>query len=72
MSNYELQSHKKSDSIKWVIVFTLIVVLFAGMFVSFFRDFKEDKPAEETQTEQSAEVESAQFEDGFNEIIFKE
>ncbi len=72
MSNHELQSHKKSDSIKWVIVFTLIVILFAGMAVSLFRDYKPDKPAEETKIEFSEDGATAKTDDAYNEINFKE
>lgn len=72
MSNHELQSHKKSDSIKWVIVFTLIVILFAGMAVSLFKDFQSDKPAEETQIEFSDDGVTGKMQDGYDELNFKE
>ncbi len=72
MSNHELQSHKKSDSIKWIIVFTLIVILFAGMAVSLFRDYKPDKPTEETQIEFSDDGATGKIQDGYDELNFKE
>ena len=31
MSNNEFYTHKRSDTIKWIIAFTLIAVLLAGM-----------------------------------------
>ncbi len=63
MSNYELQSHKKSDSIKWIIVFTLIAVLFVGLIVSFVRGNNQELP-EEIPSEQSLEIEGQQLFDG--------
>ena len=32
--NNEFYEHKKSDAVKWIIVFVLIGVLFAGMIAS--------------------------------------
>ncbi len=71
MSYQELQSHKKSDSIKWIIVFVLIFILFAGLTVTLFRDNKEETP-EETKTEQSAELEGQEAFDGEIDNLLKE
>jgi len=52
--NHELNQHKKSDSIKWIIVFIALAILFVGMAVSFIPFESEKNPAEQgTQTEQS-------------------
>ena len=32
--DYELQDHAKSDKVKWIIVFTAIVVLLAGVLAA--------------------------------------
>ncbi len=72
MYDYELQSHKKSDSVKWIIVFVLVALLCVGMAVSLFNDYKKEKPAEQPQIEFSEGGETAKTDDGYNDIIFKE
>ena len=42
MNNHELNNHKKSDSIKWAVAFTLIAVLLLGMITSIVMAFKGD------------------------------
>ena len=53
MENYELKRHQKSDVIKWIIAFTLIFVLLAGLIGTWVVLFEDDAPEEETpaQTE---------------------
>ena len=46
MNNNELYTHKRSDTIKWIIAFTLIVVLLAGM-IGAWVVLLEDKPVDE-------------------------
>ena len=55
MSN-ELYEHKRSDTVKWVISFFLILVLLVGMVGTWVFLLREDEtpPAEEEQTEQAA------------------
>lgn len=52
MNNYELNHHKKSDTIKWIIAFTLIFALMLGMGAVLFGGIgnKADDP-KETETE---------------------
>ena len=58
MSNNELYAHKRSDTVKWVISFFLILVLLVGMVGTWVFLLREDEgktpPAEEEQTEQAA------------------
>ena len=58
MSNNELYAHKRSDTVKWVISFFLILVLLVGMIGTWVFLLREDEgktpPAEEEQTEQAA------------------
>ena len=53
MENYELKRHQKSDVIKWIIAFTLIFVLFAGLIGTWVVLFEENASEEEppAQTE---------------------
>lgn len=56
MSNNELYEHRRSDTVKWVISFFLILVLLVGMVGTWVVLLQEDEtpPAEEEQTEQAA------------------
>ena len=56
MSNNDLYEHKRSDTVKWVISFFLILVLLVGMVGTWVFLLREDEtpPAEEEQTEQAA------------------
>ncbi len=59
MSNYELNNHKKSDKIKWIIAFTLIAILLLGMVAMIVTNLKEKDETpkdEQTTTEQSVVV----------------
>ena len=60
MSNNELYEHKRSDTVKWVISFFLILVLLVGMVGTWVFLLREDEgktpPAEEEQTEQAAVI----------------
>lgn len=58
--NNEFYEHKKSDAVKWIIVFVLIGVLFAGMIASLVMSVP-DKP-EETEGGVSAEAAAGDFE----------
>lgn len=49
--NNELNQHKKSDAVKWVIVFVLIAVLIAGVVASLAVSLSDKSEAEETATE---------------------
>ena len=55
MNNNELYTHKRSDTIKWIIAFTLIAVLLAGMigaWVVLWKDKPVDKnPVQEQEQE---------------------
>ena len=42
-NNYDLHEHKKSDSIKWTVAFTLIAILLLGMVTSIVMAFKGDE-----------------------------
>ena len=46
MSNNEFYTHKRSDTIKWIIAFTLIAVLLAGM-IGAWVVLWDDKPVDE-------------------------
>lgn len=54
-NNHELNQHKKSDAIKWIVVFVLIVVLMAGMAASLIlalnngKDKEDDVPVQEEE-----------------------
>ncbi len=50
MSYNELNSHKKSDKIKWIVAFTLIAVLLLGMAMMIVTNVRqnEEKPNEES------------------------
>ncbi len=54
MSNYELNAHKKSDTVKWVVAFTLIFALILGMAASIYIGLdnrqEEEVPATEGST----------------------
>ena len=58
MSNNELYEHKRSDTVKWVISFFLILVLLVGMVGTWVFLLREDEgktpPVEEEQAEQAA------------------
>ena len=58
MSNNELYAHKRSDTVKWVISFFLILVLLVGMVGTWVFLLREDEgktpPVEEEQAEQAA------------------
>ena len=58
--NNEFYEHKKSDAVKWIIVFVLIGVLFAGMIASLVMSAP-DK-TEETEGGVSAEAAAGDFE----------
>ena len=48
--NNEFYEHKKSDAVKWIVVFTLIAVLLVGMIASFtltLSDMDKDNKAKE-------------------------
>lgn len=51
MNNNELYTHKRSDTIKWIIAFTLIVVLLAGM-ISVWVVLWKDKPVDENPVQE--------------------
>lgn len=55
----DLQRHKKSDTIKWIIVFVAIIVLFAGMIASItngFTDFNQYGWFDEENKQENADV----------------
>ena len=61
--NNELHNHKKSDMVKWIVAFTLIIALVCAVIclalqVSGVFDFfkKEDVPAEEFKEAEELEV----------------
>ena len=58
--NNEFYEHKKSDAVKWIVVFVLIGVLFAGMIASLIMSVP-DK-TEETEGGVSAEAAANDFE----------
>ncbi len=58
MNNYELHEHKRSDTVKWIIAFTLIAVLLVGMFAVLFVNFG-DKAPETTEPEQETTTTTA-------------
>ncbi len=47
MSNHELNNHKKSDKIKWIIAFTLIAVLLLGMVAMIVTNLKDNEEKSE-------------------------
>ena len=51
MSNNEFYTHKRSDTIKWIIAFTLIAVLLAGM-ISVWVVLWKDKPVDENPVQE--------------------
>lgn len=51
MNNNELYTHKRSDTIKWIIAFTLIAVLLAGM-ISVWVVLWKDKPVDENPVQE--------------------
>ena len=57
-NNHELNRHKKSDTIKWIVVFVLITILFAGMAYSLATQYIEKKEYIENNTvvEESIEL----------------
>ena len=55
MSYNEFYEHKKSDAVKWIIVFVLIGVLFAGMIASLVMS----APDKTEETEGGVNVEAA-------------
>lgn len=51
---YDLQTHKKSDTVKWIISFLLIAVLLAGMIGAWaviLKDKKEEQPHQQEELE---------------------
>ena len=55
MNNNELYTHKRFDTIKWIIAFTLIVVLLAGM-IGAWVVLLEDKPVDENPVQEQETV----------------
>ncbi len=58
MSNHELNNHKKSDKIKWIVAFTLIAIILLGMAMMIITNLREneEKPKDDTVvSEQVAE-----------------
>lgn len=55
MNNRELYDHKRSDTIKWIVAFALIVVLLAGMIGAWVVLFQEN-PAEDVPVEDELPV----------------
>ena len=55
MNDNELNQHKKSDAVKWIVVFVLIGVLFAGMIASLVMSVPEkNEDAESSVTAEAA------------------
>ncbi len=52
--NYELNNHKKSDTIKWIIAFTLIFALIIGVAASLYVNLAPKTDAETETTENKA------------------
>lgn len=52
----DFNKHVKSDTIKWIVVFTLLVVLMAGMVVSILLALPEGEPVEEEQQEAAPDL----------------
>ncbi len=62
MSNNELYQHKKSDAVKWVIVFILIAVLLVGVAASLAITLRDKTPDEEIPAEETHDNDfSAEF-----------
>ena len=62
-NNHELNEHKKSDAVKWVVVFTLITVLLVGTIAALaiaVNSAKKDKAAETAVLNDSLQVVSQQ------------
>lgn len=63
--NYELNNHKKSDSVKWFISFLLIFVLLIGMAASLAiglenrKGENKENPAIEQEEETSSQLEES-------------
>lgn len=63
--NYELNNHKKSDSVKWFISFLLIFVLLIGMAASLAiglenrKGENKENPAIEQEEEISSQIEGS-------------
>lgn len=61
MSYNELHEHKRSDTVKWIVAFTLIAILFVGMIGGYFVMTKNvelpkpDETVEETPAEENTE-----------------
>lgn len=65
----EFNQHKKSDTVKWIIAFTLIIMLMAGVVASLYLSLNSYQPAvpkntESTNTESSKEDEIAKDSSG--------
>ena len=43
----ELNKHVRSDTVKWIIVFILLIVLMAGMVASILLALPKEEPVEE-------------------------
>ena len=52
--NNEFYEHKKSDAVKWIIVFVLIAVLIAGVVASLAVSLSDKIDTEEPETETAA------------------
>ena len=52
----DFNKHVKSDTIKWIVVFTLLIVLMAGMVASILLALPEDEPVEEEQQESAPDL----------------
>ena len=66
-NNNELYQHKRSDAVKWTVVFLLIAVLFAGMAASLTLILKEDFTPEQTEESEDEIPETMAVSD--NEMI---
>ena len=52
----DFNKHVKSDTIKWIVVFTLLIVLMAGMVASILLALPEGEPVEEEQQEAAPDL----------------
>lgn len=52
----ELQYHKRSDTVKWVIAFFLIAILLVGMAASLYINLRPDEATVDTEQTQDAET----------------
>ena len=52
----DFNKHVKSDTIKWIVVFTLLIVIMAGMVASILLALPEDEPVEEEQQESAPDL----------------